>query len=669
MQTYDVATMTRENYLSLLAELKQYAEAYYVNDEPLISDNQYDALYRIAKLYEEAHPEDVVKSVVNDSETPANLAVTGFETVAHSSPMLSLDNSMNEAEAKEFYNRVVDVAGSDVAFVQEFKYDGLGLSLLYVEGKLVQALTRGTGFEGENVLENARHVKGVPVQLTGQYPAKLEVRGEVLMRVSVLKKLNEQAKQTGARVLANVRNAAAGALRAHTPDAVIERELMFRAYSCPNVSDELPKIHSQSALLSVLTSFGFLVEEWHLGKGFEFIQNRFSTIEALRQFLDFEIDGVVFKVNDFGIQDLLGWKSRVPRFATAYKFTPQRVETVLLAIDIQIGKSGQATPVARIQPVFVGGVEVSNVTLATFNSLNEKGVRVGDTVIVQRAGEVIPEIVGYVPEKRPVDSVPFEMPTTCPCCGSEVTRERSTTWYFCRGGLKCKAQVVGKLEHFASKSAVAIEGFGYKTCESLHDAGLLKTYADFYRLDEAAIAAVPGFAKSSAKKLLKAVESSKVIPLDKFLYGLNIDNVGENTSKILANAFGSIDVVRTKSFEDFQALNDIGSLTAESLVSYFTQQAPMLDELLSYVKVAELVKTSAAFEGLSFVLTGTLSQGRESVKKLIESHGGKVSSGVSKKTSYLLAGEGGGDKRDKAEALGVPVLTEAEFFSLLDSRS
>lgn len=667
MPNYDINTMTKADYDTLMKELASHAHAYYVDDAPTISDNEYDAMYRIAKKVEALHPEWAdTHSVVSMETIVADLEKSGHQKVKHSAPMLSLDNAMNEDEARAFHESVAKLCGHDVEYIKEYKFDGLGLSALYIDGKLVQALTRGDGTTGENVLVNAQHLKGLPLSLPDSAPARLEVRGEVLMSKSRLEALNAKAAKEGTRGLANVRNAAAGALRALEPSAVLDRELFFRAYSCPNVSDELPQVKSQSELLTLLATYGFAVDEWQTGKGFAFIQSTFADVVAKRDTLDFAIDGVVYKVNQFSLQDLLGWRSRVPNFAKAYKFQSERVHTKLLAIDIQIGKSGQATPVARVAPAFVGGVEVSNVTLATFNSLNSKGVRVGDMVILQRAGEVIPEIIGYDPEARPADAVPFEMPTHCPHCGSPITQERNTTLYFCRGGLSCEPQRIGKIIHYASREALNIEGLGSQTCYQLHNAGMLDSFADIYRLKEEEIAKLPGFGKSSAKKLVKAIEAAKRVPIDKFIYALSIDNVGSNTSKILANAYGSLEVVRSKEYSDFYGLTDIGDITATSLVQYFhPDNSQHLDDLLQYVEVVPLEKESELLKDKSFVITGTLSQGREVFKALIEKNGGKVSSGVSKKTNYLIAGENAGDKLEKAQALGVSVLTEAEFLAML----
>ena len=667
MANYDLNTMTVQDYETLMKELAAHAQAYYVNDAPTISDNEYDALYRIARKYEEANPSVVLDtSIVAMDAVVADLDKSPQRKIAHSAPMLSLDNAMNEDEALQFYNAVVQACGKDVVMEQEYKYDGLGLSVLYINRKLVQALTRGTGEIGEDVLLTAKHITNVPHTLPDFAPDRVEIRGEVLMAKSRLEALNAKARERGERELANVRNAAAGALRALEPSAVIERQLFFRAYSCPNVATELPHVKRQSELLTLLQSYGFVVEQWRTGTGFEFIKNTFDAIAANRDELDFAIDGVVFKVDEFEKQERMGWRSRVPNFAKAYKFQAEQVKTKLLAIDVQIGKSGQVTPVARVQPVFVGGVEVSNVTLATLNSLTDKGVRVGDTVIVRRAGEVIPEIIGYDPEARPADSVPYDIPDTCPHCGSAITRERQTTLYFCRGGSLCEPQRVGKLIHYASRESLNIEGLGKQTCYQLHNAGMLDSFADIYKLEQDKVAKLSGFGVESAKKLLAAINNSRKIPLDKFIYALSIDNVGSNTSKIFAKAYGSFEVLRNKTAAELECLTDVGPLTAQSASNYFAEQQEQLDELLQYVEVVDLKKDSNKLEGMTFVITGTLSQGRDAFKALIESHGGKVSSGVSKKTTYLLAGEGGGDKQVKAEALGVTVLNEAMFLALLN---
>jgi DNA ligase (NAD+) len=662
---------------ALKAELQRHNYAYYVLDAPTVPDAAYDQLFLELQQLEQAHPELLTPDSPTQRVGGAPLAM--FEQVRHAIPMLSLGNGFSDEDIIAFDKRVTDglelPAGSPVEYAAELKFDGLAISLRYENGRLVQAATRGDGSNGENVTENIRTVRAIPLTLhTDTPPAVLEVRGEVLMYKADFERLNQRQRAAGLKEFANPRNAAAGSLRQLDSRITASRALRFFAYGI-GVLEGAAMPPSHSALLDWYRQYGLPVcAERAVLNGADALLDFYRGIGAKRKSLPYEIDGVVYKVNRLTQQQQLGFVSRAPRFALAHKFPAEEALTQVLDIDVQVGRTGAITPVARLKPVVVGGVTVTNATLHNEDEVRRKDIQIGDTVSVRRAGDVIPEVIAYVPEQRPADARPFVMPTECPVCGSPIVRLEDESIARCSGGwVKCAAQRKGGLQHFASRRAMDIEGLGDQLIEQLVDKHVITTAADLYKLGLTALAELDRMADKSAQNVLAALEKSKSTTLARFIYALGIRHTGEATAKELARHFGGMDALLEATEEQLQDVADIGPVVARSLREFLDE--PLNRELIAQLRAAGVhwTETEASdpagkpLLGQTFVLTGTLpTLTRDAAAALIEGAGGKVSGSVSKKTHYVVAGAEAGSKLDKAEQLGVAILDENALLKLLE---
>jgi DNA ligase (NAD+) len=651
----------------LKEQLNRHNHAYYVLDQPTIPDAEYDKLFGELQALEAEHPE----CLTTDSPTQrvGGAPLAQFDQVRHAMPMLSLGNGFTDEDIVAFDERITDglEAVAAVDYAAELKFDGLAISLRYEDGLLVQAATRGDGMTGENVTANIKTIRAIPLRLHGDVvPAVLEVRGEVLMFKDDFKKLNARQVEAGAKEFANPRNAAAGSLRQLDSKITAQRTLRFFAYGI-GVLEGAPMPPSHSALLDWYSELGLPVcKERAVVKGAQGLLDFYRGIGDKRAALPYEIDGVVYKVNRLDQQQHLGFVSRAPRFALAHKFPAQEALTTVQGIEVQVGRTGAITPVARLVPVFVGGVTVTNATLHNEDEVRRKDIRIGDTVIVRRAGDVIPEVVAFVPESRPVDAQEFVMPVACPICGSEIVRLEDEAVARCSGGwIKCAAQRKGGLQHFASRRAMDVEGLGDQLIDQLVDKHVVTTAADLYKLGLTSLAALDRMAEKSAQNVLNALEKSKQTTLARFIYALGIRHVGEATAKELANYFGKMDSVMEATAEQLLDVPDIGPVVAGTIAAYF--QDPLNVELVNQLRAAGVTweegagsdQTPKLLQGKIFVLTGTLpTLSRDAAKELIEAAGGKVTGSVSKKTHYVVAGAEAGSKLAKAEELGIAVLDE-----------
>ncbi len=668
-----------ERVAELRQTLSRYDHAYYVLDQPLVPDAEYDRLFRELAALEEAHPQ----LVSEDSPTrrvggaPAPM----LAQVGHAVPMLSIrtETDTSAEGARNFDQRVrnalgLDEAAAAVEYAAELKFDGLAISLRYERGRLVRAATRGDGQTGEDVTHNVRTIRQVPLRLDGITAEVLEVRGEIYMRRDAFEKLNAQQREAGAKTFVNPRNAAAGAVRQLDPAVAARRPLSFFAYGIGEVQGwTLPDTHS--GILDALAAAGLPVcGHRTVGAGPEPLIAFHDRIEAGRDALPYDIDGVVYKVDSLRLQQELGFVSREPRWAVAHKYPAQEEMTELLAIDVQVGRTGALTPVARLKPVFVGGVTVTNATLHNQDEIDRKDVRVGDWVIVRRAGDVIPEVVGPVLERRRGDLPRFDLLAaypSCPVCGSQVHRAEDEAVARCSGGLVCPAQRKQALLHFAGRRAMDVDGLGEKLVDQLVDGGFVKTPADLYRLDLATLMGLDRMAEKSARNLLDAIEKSRDTTLARFIYALGVRNVGETTAKDLARHFGSLDALLAADVERLQQVPDVGPIVAKSVAEFFEE--PHNVEVVKELQAAGVQwdesaprRSAGPLVGKTFVLTGTLPDlSREQAKELIEAVGGRVAGSVSKKTDYVVAGAEAGSKLDKAQALGIAVLDQAGLQALL----
>ena len=667
----------------LRTQLNQWAHEYYVQDAPTVPDGEYDRVYQQLQALEGAYPE----LVTSDSPTQRVIGAVldGLAPVRHAVPMLSIQTETdNEATgAIAFDQRVrkeLELTEADpaVEYVAEPKFDGLAMNLRYENGVLVQATTRGDGEVGEDVTHNIRTIRQIPLRLPADQnvPPVVEVRGEVHMAKADLDRLNERQQAAGAKTFANPRNAAAGSVRQLDSKIAAQRPLSFFAYGLGQITPPEqggPDFGTHYAMLQTLKSWGFPVApQVCIAVGASELVAFHQRIGAERANLPYEIDGVVYKVNSLALQRQLGFKSREPRWAVAHKYPAQEMPTVMEAIDVQVGRTGKLTPVARLAPVQVGGVVVTNATLSNLFDIRKKGVRVGDMVIVRRAGDVIPEVAGRVPGVRPVYVPNFRMPKACPICGSAVVREKGEANHRCTGGLFCAAQRKEAILHFAHRRAMDIEGLGGKLVDQLVDAQVVRVLPDLYKLGLTSLAALDRMAVKSAQNVLDALEKSKRTTLQRFLFGLGIRNVGESTAKDLAKHFGTLDAIMDASEEALLQVKDVGPVVANSIHTFFAQphNREVVEQLracgVSWDEGVPAEKAPQILAGLTVVLTGTLpTLGRDTAKDMLEAAGAKVSGSVSKKTSYVVAGAEAGSKLAKAEELGVPVLDEAGLLALL----
>lgn len=659
----------------LRRELNRHAHAYYVLDQPTIPDAEYDALFRELQLLEEAHPE--LQTPDSPTRRVGGAPLPEFAQVSHDVPMLSINNGFAEDDIRAFDRRVREGLESlhDIDYACELKFDGLAINLRYIDGVLVQAATRGDGSTGEDVTANIRTVRSIPLRLAvANPPAVIDVRGEVLMFKADFARLNQRQRDAGQKEFANPRNAAAGSLRQLDPRITAQRSLRFFAYGIGRLEGAaLPASHS--ALLDWYQTLGIPVcTERAVVKGADGLLAFFAGIGAKRAGLPYDIDGVVYKVDRIDQQRTLGFVSRAPRFALAHKFPAEEATTTVQDIVVQIGRTGAVTPVARLAPVSVGGVTVTNATLHNEDEVRRKDIRIGDSVIVRRAGDVIPEVVANVPERRPADAREFVMPVACPVCGSAIVRPEEEAVARCSGGwIQCAAQRKGGLLHFVSRRAMDIEGLGEQLVDQLVERGLVTTPADFYKLGLVALAELDRMAQKSAQNVLDALQKSKATTLARFIYALGIRHVGESTAKSLASHFGKLDALLAASEEQILEVDDIGPVVARSILGFLAD--PLNRELIEQLRAAgihweesEPGPRATHLAGKTFVLTGTLpTLRRDEAQAMIEAAGGKVAGSVSKKTSYVVAGEEAGSKLAKAEELGVPVLDEAALMKLLES--
>lgn len=667
--------------------LHHHAHRYYVLDEPDIPDAEYDKLFRELQELEAKHPHLMTPD--SPTQRVGGKALEGFAKVRHRVPMLSIRTETDiEATGAQAFDarlrRELGLAESDppVEYVAELKFDGLAISLRYENGVLAQAATRGDGEIGEDVTQNIRTIGQIPLRLPKDAPPVLEVRGEVYMRRDDFDRLNEQQREKIAagmkneKTYVNPRNAAAGAVRQLDPAVTRRRPLSFFAYGWGEMTPPEqggPAFDNQYQALLTLKSWGFPVSgRTQLCNGAAELVAFHQAVGQERDGLPFDIDGVVYKVNSFALQKKLGFVTREPRWAVAHKYPAQEQVTTVEAIEVQVGRTGKLTPVAKLAPVFVGGVTVTNATLHNEDEARRKDVRVGDTVIVRRAGDVIPEVVAVVPDKRTHDAPQFTMPRRCPVCGSEAVREEGEADYRCTGGLFCGAQRKQAILHFAQRRAMDIEGLGDKLVDQLVDAGVVKVLPDLYRLGLASLAALERMGEKSAQNLLAGLEQSKSATLPRFLYGLGIRHVGEATAKDLARHFGKMDAIMAASVDALLQVPDVGPVVAQSIHTFFQQ--PHNREVVEQLRAAGVTweegepqaAATLPLAGKTVVLTGTLpTLSRDEAKDLLEAAGAKVAGSVSKKTSYVVAGAEAGSKLDKAQELGVPVLDEDGLRRLL----
>jgi DNA ligase (NAD+) len=681
--------MTTTDPAARAAELRRllhhHAHRYYVLDDPEIPDVEYDRLFRELQALEAEHP--ALRTPDSPTQRVIGEVLPGFTPVRHTVPMLSIrtETDTEDSGALAFDARIrreleLGEADAPIEYAAELKFDGLAINLRYEHGVLVQAATRGDGEVGEDVTQNIRAIGQIPLRLLDVNVPVLEVRGEVYMRRDDFERANERQRERGDKTFVNPRNAAAGAVRTLDPAVARQRPLSFFAYGLGDVQGwPLPGTHS--ATMDALQAMGLPVNAERAvvagGAGLVAFHQR---IAALRDALPFDIDGVVYKVDDRALQQRLGFVSREPRWAVAHKFPAQEQMTVLRDIDVQVGRTGKLTPVAKLEPVFVGGTTVSNATLHNEDEINRKGVRIGDTVIVRRAGDVIPEVVGVVPDKRPAgtDAAPFSLYQRlngrCPACGSDIVREEGEVDWRCSGGLFCPAQRKQAILHFAGRRAMDIEGLGDKLVDQLVDAGIVRTLPELYKLGVLKLAALERMADKSAQNLVDALDKSKHTTLARFLFALGIRHVGETTAKDLARHFGALDRIMGASVEQLLAVKDVGPIVAQSIHTFFDQ--PHNREVVEQLRAAgvqweehEGAAADAApkpLAGKTFVLTGTLpTLTRDEAKERIEAAGGKVAGSVSKKTHHVVAGAEAGSKLDKARELGIEILDEAGLLALL----
>ena len=679
----------KAKHKKIAEEIRRHDVLYHQQDEPEISDAQYDKLRQDIETLEAKHPE--LKTAQSPTQMVGAAPASGFKKVQHELPMLSLSNVFSEEDTQDFIDRVKRFLNlpenEQVEIVAEPKIDGLSCSLRYEDGKLVMAATRGDGQTGEDITDNVNTIANVPQQLPDNSPEILEVRGEIYMCRSDFLKLNKEQEEAGQKVFANPRNAAAGSVRQLDSKVTEKRPLKFFGYALGICSEALG--NTQWEIREKLASFGFdITQPTALCNSVDDMLNSYHALEKQRPDLDFEIDGYVYKVNRIDYQERLGFVARSPRWATAHKFPAEKAVTILHKISIQVGRTGALTPVAELEPITVGGVVVSRATLHNKDEIERKDVREGDHVIIQRAGDVIPQIVEVVTDKRRADSKPYIFPDHCPVCNSIAIQEEGEAVTRCTGGLMCDAQLVERLKHFVSREAFNIEGMGDKVIKQFWEEGLVKTPADIFRLEEKDKTSLTplrnkeGWGSQSAQKLFKAIEDRRVIELNRFIYALGIRQVGQATAKMLAGEYQTLEnwiaemrACADRDGDNYQQLinmDGIGAAMADDLIGFFAEQhnLDILDDLKSLLDVQPFEraqKQDTAVAGKIVVFTGSLSMSRSEAKDQAERLGAKVTGSVSKKTDFVVAGEDAGSKLKKAHELGVKVLTEEEWASLVQS--
>ena len=664
-----------KQYKSLISELNSHNHHYHVLDDPKISDAEYDLLLRDLIKLEQQYPS--IFDINSPSQRVGAPPLEAFEQIEHIVPMLSLDNAFNDVELQNFENRVLDrlKISTPIEYACEPKLDGVAVSLRYSNGELKSAVTRGDGSFGEDVTVNVKTIGSVPLRLIGdEVPEFLDVRGEIFMSKVAFKTLNEKAAQTGEKIFVNPRNAAAGSLRQLDSKVTASRSLDIRIYSVGKISPSVA-LETHSSMLNLLSRFGFKVSrKIKVVKGIEGCISYYESLANERNNLPYDIDGIVFKVNNFELQEQLGFVSKAPRWAIARKFPAEEISTILKDVEFQVGRTGAVTPVGRLEPVFVGGVTISNVSLHNRDEIERLQIRIGDTVIVKRAGDVIPQIVKVVTSKRDEKAQSIKFPRYCPVCNSELEVSSSQAIIRCIAGVSCEAQLKESIKHYASRKALNIDGLGSSLVDNLVDKGMLTSIVDLYDLDVNSISSLEGMGQRSSQNLVNAIEKSKSTTLPKFLYGLGIREVGEATAKSLANEFVNIDKIMTATIEEYLCVHDIGDVTAENIVSFFDRisNKKLVNQLQAKgVRWDENQRDNHSSDNLTlvgqvWVITGSLdSMTRSELSDKLEALGAKVGSSVSKNVDILVVGSNPGSKLKKAETLGIRVVSENELSEFL----
>ncbi|HRU45591.1 MAG TPA: NAD-dependent DNA ligase LigA [Candidatus Marinimicrobia bacterium] len=660
----------REKAKELRRQIETANYNYYVLDNPTISDAEYDRLMRELEQLEAAYPE--LRTPDSPTQRVGAQPLDEFKTVTHRVPMLSLDNAMDEGEIRDFAIRVQkSLPGETVQFVCEPKIDGLAVELVYENGVFISGSTRGDGITGEDITQNLKTIRSIPLRLMPNLPIPtlLEVRGEVYMDKADFQRLNEQQLKEGKPLFANPRNSAAGSVRQLDPQITAKRPLKIFCYGLGSLEGYSFQTHHE--FLEALIKWGFRVNPLiEIAKEFKELIAYYHKIESIRDSMPYDIDGVVYKVDSLAQQAKLGIKSRSPRWAIAGKFKAQQEVTQIIDIEASVGRTGAITPVAHLTPVQIGGVTVSHATLHNQDEIDRKDIRIGDWVVVQRAGDVIPQVVKVINERRTGNEKRYSIPANCPVCGTPVVREEDEAKHRCPN-INCPAQIKASIEHFASKRAMNIEGLGEKLIEQLVDSGLIKNVADIYSLRKEQLLSLERMGEKSAQNLLDAIAASQNVSLARFIYALGIRNVGEHMAKVLAKAFGSLERLSQASEEELMAVEGVGPIVARSVRNFFNAESnrQTIEKLLSSgirISSEQDYKQKEEIAGKTFVFTGTLANfTREEAQALVEKYGGKSASSVSKKTDYVVVGENAGSKAETARQLGVKILNEAEFLELI----
>lgn len=665
---------TSHELYMLRKELNLNARLYYQLDQPAIPDAEYDKMFSRLQELEKANPELI--TLDSPTQRVGDKILSGFVKSTHLKPMLSLNNAFDDSDVSGFFNSVSEELvkqnePNEFTIAIDYKYDGLAVNLYYEKGILVKAATRGDGLIGEDITENVRTIRSIPLRLENISPPDfIEIRGEIVMLKKDFKELNDRQVMLGLKEYANPRNAAAGSVRLLDSRVTAERKLAFFPYGIGASIDM--RCNHYFGLIGMFEVMGFTITPVKLAKTPNDAIEIYHEILKDRHNLPFEIDGVVYKVNSFNQQELIGYTSRTPKFAIAHKFPAEEVMTKIVGIDVQVGRTGAITPVARLEPVRVGGVVVSNATLHNVEEMKRKDVHIGDTVIVRRAGDVVPELVSVVINRRPTDAYKFIMPARCPVCQSEIVCNFTDVIYRCSGtAFTCKAQLKGSLIHFVSRKAMNIIGIGETLIDNLVDLDIVKEPRDLYLLTVDLLMRAERMGDVSATKVVKSIAASKKTTLNRFIYSLGIRHVGENTSKLLSTHLKSLSAIHNATELDLCLIPDIGQVASESIVKYMSSETGssiinnLLEVGITWEEVKEVVLVSTKLQDKTFVITGTLpSMSREAAGELIINHGGKVTSGVTGKTSYLLAGSEAGSKLEKATSLGIPVITEEELIKM-----
>ncbi len=658
--------------LDLIEIINDHNYKYYVLDNPIISDGEYDILFRELETLENNFPQ--LKKSHSPTQRIGSSPIKEFDTIKHKEPMLSLSNAMNSSELLDFHNRTKrSLHQKSITYIAEPKLDGLGVTLTYSNGSLLHGATRGDGLNGEDITHNLKTIKSVPLKLRDierKIPTYIEIRGEVFIEKDNFFKLNKLQTKKGEQVFANPRNAAAGSLRQLDPKITATRPLSIFCYEAGLIEGELFTNHN--SLLKALKIWGLPVSSLiKTVKGHEGLKQYQKELEKIRNDLPYEIDGTVFKINDYRHRETLGYRSRSPRWAIAGKFKAQQATTIIQNIEIQVGRTGALTPVAKLKPVFVSGVTVSNATLHNQDEINRKDIRIGDTILIERAGDVIPKVVKVILNKRPHKSSPFKIPNICPACKHATHKSQEEVVLRCQN-LSCPEQIKGRIEHFSSKLALDIDGLGEKTTNLLVDHSYLKSISDIFLLNKAKLRSLEGFGNKSARNLILAIENSKIVSFSKFVYGLGIKNVGEHISKLFEKYFLSdLYNFMNSSLEELESIEGIGPVVAKEVIDFWSQieNKTMVEECIRQgviIKKKKVMKNQF-FTNKTFVFTGTLKTiNRRKGKEIISKYGGSTTNSISKKTDFLVAGIGAGSKLEKAKELDIKILNEQEFLKTVN---